>query len=123
MIVTEPRGIHPVIHHVALPEDWEHALEVGEYAISTRGRSLAEVGFIHCAHPDQVAGVVERFYADVTGTLLLLSIDPADLDVPVVEEPATPGAGEHFPHVYGPIPLEAVHGIHEIHPQRSRGFR
>ena len=38
--------------------------------------------------------------------IVLLEIDPARLGSPVVPEPV-PG-GELFPHVYGPIPIDAV---------------
>jgi len=95
------------IHHVALAEDWTAALTRGTYEVSTRGKHLDEVGFIHCARADQVAGVIERFYADVAA-LVLLSIDVRRLDVPVVHEPPAPGIDERFPHVYGPIPCAAV---------------
>ncbi|MGC0337975.1 uncharacterized protein (DUF952 family) [Streptomyces sp. SLBN-8D4] len=39
--------------------------------------------------------------------LVVLVIDPARLDVPLKYEAPAPGA-EEFPHVYGPIPVDAV---------------
>ena len=96
-----------MIHHLALAADWAAAQAAGEYRISTLGAGLDEVGFVHAAHADQVAGVAERFYADVTDDLVLLVIDPDRLDVPVVEE-VPDGAAEAFPHVYGPVPVGAV---------------
>ena len=42
------------IFHIALTEDWEAAKRVGEYRVSTRGRDLDEVGFIHGSFRDQV---------------------------------------------------------------------
>jgi uncharacterized protein (DUF952 family) len=95
------------IFHLALAADWESALRLGEYAVSTRGRTLAEEGFIHASRADQWPGVRERFYADVSEPLVLLVIDPTRLAATVREEPV-PGTAETFPHVYGPINLDAV---------------
>jgi uncharacterized protein (DUF952 family) len=95
------------ILHAALPDDWAEALRHGQYRISTRGVSLEQEGFIHCSRPHQVEAVVTRFYADVP-ELVLLTIDPDRLDAPVVDEPPADGIDELFPHVYGPIPVDAV---------------
>ena len=96
------------IFHLAFASDWAAAQEAGAYTISTRGRTLAEEGFIHCSRGDQWTGVRDRFYGDVTEPLLLLQIDTDRLDVPVLDETGVPGSTETFPHVYGPIPLDAV---------------
>ncbi|MCU0260078.1 MAG: DUF952 domain-containing protein [Ilumatobacteraceae bacterium] len=95
------------ITHVALPRDWADAQARGEYRWSTRGVTLEQEGFIHCSLPHQVAGVIERFY-DGVDELVLLEIDTSRLAAPVVLEPPAPGVAEHFPHVYGPIPVTAV---------------
>ena len=47
------------------------------------------------------------FYADVTEPLLLLTIDTERLASPVQED-EVPGSDRPFPHVYGPIDLDAV---------------
>ena len=96
------------IFHLALLRDWEEAQRTGAYTVSTRGRTLAEEGFIHASRADQWTGVRDRFYADVTEPMVLLRIDPALLDVPVVDEEPFPGATETFPHIYGPLPAAAV---------------
>jgi len=95
------------IYHLALVRDWEAARATGQYAVSTLGRTLEEVGFIHASRADQWAGVRERFYAGVTEPLVLLVIDPSRLAAEVRDEPV-PGLTETFPHVYGPIEVEAV---------------
>ena len=95
------------IYHLALVSDWEQAQVLGEYAVSTLGRTLAEEGFIHASRADQWAGVRARFYADVSEPLVLLEIDPSLLRADVREE-HVPGTDETFPHVYGPIDLRAV---------------
>lgn len=96
------------IFHLALLSDWQAAQRAGSYTISTRGQTLAEVGFIHASRADQWTGVRDRFYSDVTAPMVLLQIDPALLEVPVLDEPPVPGASETFPHVYGPLPVAAV---------------
>ncbi|GAB3125838.1 DUF952 domain-containing protein [Tsukamurella serpentis] len=71
-----------MIFHLALLPDWEAARAAGEYTVSTRGASLADVGFVHCSTAAQWRGVRERFYADVgADALVLLTIDPTGLDV------------------------------------------
>jgi len=96
------------IFHIATVADWEAARVSGTYTTSTRGRTLEEEGYLHASREDQWEGVRERFYADVTEPLVLLVIDTARLDVPVVEEVPAPGMTETFPHVYGPLRPEAV---------------
>lgn len=93
--------------HLALPEDWATARDVGEYRVSTRGRTLDEEGFIHCSTPGQLEGVANRFYGDL-GELVILRLDPDLLDAEIRLEPPAAGVDELFPHVYGPIPASAV---------------
>lgn len=95
------------IYHCSLVSDWTAAKAAGEYTVSTRGRTLAHEGFLHASYADQVAGVLQRFYADVTEPLVLLVIDPDRLTVPVVPE-SPPGVAEKFPHIYGPLDPGAV---------------
>ena len=97
------------IYHLALADAWRQARQEGVYTHSSRDRSLAEVGFIHASYVHQLAGTHARFFSDA-GELVLLCIDPAALaraGVPLRCEPA-PESGELFPHVYGPLPLDAV---------------
>ncbi|CAM3269401.1 DUF952 domain-containing protein [Tsukamurella hominis] len=102
-----------VIFHLALVSDWDAARAAGEYAVSTRGATLAEVGFVHCSTAEQWRGVRDRFYADLPAAdLVLLSVDPTGLDVRY--EPPAPGVEELFPHVYGPIPVSAVVGVEAL---------
>ena len=95
------------IFHIATAADWQAAQASGEYAVSTRGRTLAEEGFIHASRGDQWQGVRERFYSDIEEPLVLLSIETDLLRSPVVDE-AVPGTDETFPHIFGPIEVPAV---------------
>ena len=109
------------IYHLAFADDWRDAEERGDYRISTRGATLDEVGFLHAGHGHQVAGVAERYYADVTEELVLLVIDPDRLGVPLVEE-VPPGGDEAFPHVYGPLPVSAVVAVRPVGRTADGGF-
>lgn len=101
------------IFHLALARDWEAARSAGEYAVSTLGRSLAEEGFIHASRADQWRGVRDRFSSAVSEPLVLLVIDASRLSAEVREE-AVPGLDESFPHIYGPINLDAVVGVRQL---------
>ncbi len=95
------------VFHLALASDWETAQVAGDYRVSTLGVSLQQEGFLHAAFAHQWEGVLARYYADVEEPLVLLTVDPDLLDVPLVVE--TPeGANEAFPHIYGPLQVAAV---------------
>ncbi|GAB2753598.1 DUF952 domain-containing protein [Terrabacter koreensis] len=97
-----------MIYHLAEEADWEQARRDGSYTRSTRGVSLEEEGFIHASSEQQWPVVRARFYADVAGPLVLLHIDESRLTPEVVHEVGDPATGESFPHVYGPIDVDAV---------------
>jgi uncharacterized protein (DUF952 family) len=106
-MTDQPLAAGEHIFHIATVDDWQAALLAGDYRTSTRGRSLAEEGFIHASRTDQVEGVRTAFYADPGLHLVLLEIDPALLAVEVRLE-VPPGADEAYPHIYGPLPTGAV---------------
>ena len=47
------------IFHLADRRQWEAARAAGRYEISTRGKTLSEVGFIHCSQRHQVRPVAD----------------------------------------------------------------
>ncbi|MFH0520843.1 DUF952 domain-containing protein [Streptomyces sp. M41] len=100
---------HTYILHLTERSLWEAAREHGAYAMSTRGRTLAQEGFIHCSTRAQLPSVAAFLYGSYDGPdeLVVLVVDPARLEAPVKYEAPEPG-GEAFPHVYGPIPVDAV---------------
>ena len=67
--------------------------------------SLESEGFIHCSYEHQLDGVIERYYSDEP-RLVILKISANKLKSKWVSEPST--GGEEYPHVYGPINLNAV---------------
>ena len=101
------------IFHITEPETWRAQSPTGRYTQSTRGATLADVGFIHCSFRHQVAPVAGFVYADRRAPLLLLEIDPAKVDAPIEVE-ALAGAPDEFPHIYGPLPVTAVVAVHDL---------
>lgn len=106
------------IFHLALADDWDAAQTSGSYSVSTLGLDLAEVGFIHCAQDHQVAGVHERFYSEVADELLLLTIDTDRLTWPWQLDDV-PGEPSPFPHIYGPLNVDAVVSAEPFRPSAS----
>jgi uncharacterized protein (DUF952 family) len=99
------------IFHIARAADWEDAQKTGEYRVSTLGRTLEEEGFIHCsADGAQGATVLHNYYARVEDPLVVLTIDtervPSEIRYEVPD-----GASDAFPHIYGPLPVDAVVAI------------
>jgi uncharacterized protein (DUF952 family) len=100
-------GVSDLIYHIATRADWERAGADGEYTRSSVDKTLAEEGFIHASQASQVARTANRFYRDVPGDLVLLVIDPGLLRAEVRYE-AVPGAELPFPHIFGPMNVDAV---------------
>jgi glutathione S-transferase len=95
-----------LIYHIASAADWEQARRDGEYTTSTRGVSLAEQGFIHASTAPQVAPVANAFYGNGKD-LVVLVIDTGRLGPELRYEPV-PGWDDPFPHLYGPLNVDAV---------------
>ena len=88
------------IFHIAEPDEWasrdDTYFPVG----------LAAEGFIHCSTQAQLAEVAARFYPD-RDDLVLLTIETEAVSA-ILRFEDFDDAGEGFPHIYGPIALEAV---------------
>lgn len=100
------------LFHIVDPSVWAAAR--GDY----RPASLAEQGFIHLSFARQIDAVANSWYADAD-ELQVLEIDPHLLDAEVRVEDSY-GAGESFPHLYGPLPVAAVTAVHDL-PRDERG--
>ena len=81
-------------------KDFELARKSGFY----RAASLAVEGFIHASPRDQLSRVANKFYSTATD-LRLLHIDPSLVIAEIRWEPA---AGSLYPHIYGPLNMDAV---------------
>lgn len=81
---------------------WEDAKTAGQFAGSAH--DLAD-GFIHFSTAEQLAETAAKHFAGQTD-LVLLTVDEAPLGEALKYEPSRGGA--LFPHLYGPLPLNAV---------------
>jgi uncharacterized protein (DUF952 family) len=95
-----------LILHITTAPEWAAAQAAGEY----RAPSLEAEGFIHCSTPAQVTHVGDWFYRDVPD-LVLLCIDPGRLVSELLWESSADAFAGEFPHVYGPIPVDAVRAV------------
>jgi len=99
-----------MIFHITTQMAWDDARAKGEYV----AESLVTEGFIHCSTLAQVLPVANNFYKDQDGLILLMIEDTllsSDLKwEPPAEGTPPPGVpeGDPFPHIYGPINLDAV---------------
>ncbi len=93
--------------HVCQREAWARALAEGVYKADT----LTKDGFIHLSYPQQVVSVANVLYQHQKD-LLLLCIDSKQVQAEIKEERL--GTQEPFPHLYGPLNLEAVVGVLEF---------
>lgn len=109
------------IFHLTTARDWADALAAGTYRRSTRGRSLDEVGYIHCSYGHQVERIADVLYAGAV-SILLLVIDPAAVEAEVRAENLE-GGPELFPHVYGPLPVAAVVDVLTLNADAAGRFR
>jgi uncharacterized protein (DUF952 family) len=91
-----------LIYHVTTKTAWLEALKEGSYSAP----SIALEGFIHCSKSNQIEGVLSRYY-NTQFDLILLTINPTKLTVGYKDELA-PSVNEYFPHIFGPINLDAV---------------
>lgn len=122
-------GTH--IYHITERAAWDAAQLKGDYRTS----SLETEGFIHCSTAAQLLRVANAYYQNVPD-LVLLHIDPARLgeSAPLrweppshpasaadAEHPAT-ASDEHFPHIYGPLPLDAVAAVTPLTPEPDGSF-
>lgn len=105
-----------MIFHITSRTAWAEAQKRGDY----RAEGYAKEGFIHCSTLAQVLPVANNFYKGQSG-LVLLEIEPTLLSATLKWEPPTGGApppgvpvGDMFPHIYGPINLDAVVRVVEL---------
>ena len=111
------------ITHLASNEAWLAAVKKGIFYAD----SLSTEGFIHCSKPSQIVGVANTFYHGQRG-LALLVIEPSKLEAelkwepPAEPEPTHAREGELFPHIYGPLNLDAVIEVLPFEPDEDGSF-
>jgi uncharacterized protein (DUF952 family) len=111
-----------MILHITSRAAWAEAQARGAYVAP----SLESEGFIHCSTEKQVPHVANAFYRGATD-LVLLMIDETKLKPELKwEAPAGPPAAgisdsDLFPHVFGPINLDAVASVLDFEADPASG--
>jgi uncharacterized protein (DUF952 family) len=103
------------IVHICSEKDWQAALAEGVY----KAPSLEMEGFIHCSRKEQVLQVANRFYPNQRD-LVILCIESELLEVEIRWETVDEGV---FPHVYGPLNLNAIIAVEKFSPDIEGFFR
>jgi hypothetical protein len=102
--------------HLTTKQSWEDAEKVGMYSLSTKGKTLEQVGFIHGSFPDQVEEVAGFVFAGSTEELVLLHLDIEKLEANGLEVRIEDGGnGKLYPHIYAAIPCELVDQVSSAH--------
>ncbi|WCB91945.1 hypothetical protein DSM104299_00624 [Baekduia alba] len=103
------------ILHITTEAGWAAAQEAGQLVAP----SLAEEGFIHCSTHAQVEATANRIFRG-RGDLLLLELEVDRIGPELKWERAT-DVGDEFPHIYGPLNLDAVIGTTAL-PEGPDGY-
>jgi uncharacterized protein (DUF952 family) len=111
------------ILHIISRDAWESARQSPEI----RSPSLDSQGFIHFSTAHQVVRVADKHYPGVKG-LVVLVVNTERLIAPLRWEPpdmpgeVIPPTAELFPHLYGPLNVDAVRQAIDFPPQPDGTF-
>ena len=90
------------IFHIVAPSTWAEAARDGTYVPA----AYEADGFVHFSFADQVEQVANaRYRAEAELVVVEIESDAVPAELRVED---SYGAGEEFPHVYGPIPTSAA---------------
>lgn len=96
------------IYHICQRTDWEACQDGGFYNAPEADRAD---GFLHFSNAEQIVESAARHRAGQAG-LVLIEADGGALGDALRWEVSRNGA--LFPHLYGPIPLDAVTAVHDL---------
>lgn len=103
------------IYILARRDAWVACMPSGFY----RSPSLDSEGFIHSSKADQLTRVANTHFPN-RDDMQLLHIDPELVHAEIRWEPA---AGSLYPHVYGPLNLDAVVAVTPVFRDPDGRFR
>jgi len=119
--------LNDVILHLIPREQWASLQGQTEY----EGDTLKSEGFIHFSTPQQVIIVANARFKGHTG-LQILVVNPSKLSAELKYEPpyetnptseiAAQTRGQLFPHLYGPLNLDAVIRAVDFEPGKDGYF-
>ncbi|MBI4213637.1 MAG: DUF952 domain-containing protein [Chloroflexi bacterium] len=109
------------IFRIARSRDWDRAQAAGQYWVTAESDALDGPGFIRASTMEQVADVANLWYTGAED-LVVLVIDAGRLQ-PQVRFLQAADSPRFFPHIYGPINLDAVVGAISLEPMPDGLFR
>ena len=95
-----------MIYHITATHSWPPA------GPTLEPDSLATDGFVHCSYWAQLPTVVNTIF-ERGSDLIVLEIDEELVSDPIKVEDLY-DCGECYPHIYGPVPIDAVTGVLRI---------
>ena len=98
-----------MIYHILRSDEWERVREQESYTPET----FTQDGFIHLCEAGQMEGVIRRYFTGQDG-LVALCVAVESLRAPLRYENVL-GGDELFPHLYGPLNLDAVIDVLALH--------
>lgn len=105
-----------IIYHITKTQTWDEAKARGTYDYC----ALKTDGFIHCSTFEQTLATANRFFKGQTD-LVVLEIDTEKVKEHLIFEPAV-DMGENFPHIYGPLNLDAVISLKVLEVDEQQHF-
>jgi|WetSurMetagenome_2_1015567.scaffolds.fasta_scaffold347639_2 uncharacterized protein (DUF952 family) len=105
-----------IIYHITRRTDWKKAQAEGRYTADT----LHSQGFIHCSTSRQVIPVANSLFRG-NGDLVLLSINES-LVRPEIRYENLESGDKLFPHLYGPLNLDAIVRVMDLIPKQDGTF-
>jgi uncharacterized protein (DUF952 family) len=106
----------PIIYHFTTPEAWAEGQAHQKYTTP----SLTSEGFIHCSTPAQIVATANRYYNGRRG-MQLLAIETKRVKAEIRNENLI-GGSELYPHIYGPLNLDAVTAVFAFEPDPDGQF-
>lgn len=109
-----------MLYRIAELNYWVQAQQNGLFISA----DLAAEGFIHASERSQILETARRYYADKSD-LILLEIEEATLAAEGVrvEREWVESRQEYFPHIFGPVPIEAIRQYWAFLPAGDGHFR
>lgn len=105
------------IFHIISKTDWQLAKKEGAH----RPESLKTAGFIHCSPVNEIAGSANAYFKGQKD-LIVLRIETNKLKAPVKFERAS-NRKSLFPHIYGPLNIDAVTAEYDLPSLPDGSFR
>jgi len=105
-----------IILHITKYEQWIREKETGKY----KGDTLGSQGFIHCSTKEQILRIANSLFKNQKG-LVLIVIDSNKVNSEIRYENLE-GGSELFPHIYGPLNIDAVINVLKFESEIDGNF-